>query len=102
MKNVQHGMIKATALSLLAASAVMAEGTIIRRRDLGIPETGTAAVTPAEAEESLLAARDVWMRTFLARALTRHSGRRAETARALGIGERTLFRYLEQYGIRDS
>lgn len=79
---------------------VMAEGSVIRRRDLGFAEALDGAEIAAT-EESLLAARDSWMKTFLARALKRHNGHRAETAKALGIGERTLFRYLEQYGIRD-
>lgn len=80
---------------------VMAEGTVVRRRDLGFPESSDTP-EPVATEESLLAARDSWMKTFLTRALKRHNGHRAETAKALGIGERTLFRYLEQYGIRDS
>jgi two-component system NtrC family response regulator len=83
---------------------VMAEGMVIRRRDLGIagrgedPEPSSAL---PEVDLSLNAARDDWMKSFLTKALKRHSGKRADTAKALGIGERTLFRYIEQFGIRD-
>lgn len=81
---------------------VMAEGAVIRRQDLGLTDAVVAGAAAGAAEESLEQARDSWMRVFLSRALKRHKGHRAETAKALGIGERTLFRYLEQYGIRDA
>jgi DNA-binding NtrC family response regulator len=92
----------------------MAEGTIIRRQDLklatgasdeafasprGEPAAASAAATFEV--ESLTEARDQWTRAFLTKALTRHAGKRAETAKALGIGERTLFRYIEQLAISD-
>ena len=34
------------------------------------------------------------------RALERNDGRRAETARRLGIGERTLYRKIKEYGLK--
>ncbi|MBM4251884.1 MAG: hypothetical protein FJ146_07925 [Deltaproteobacteria bacterium] len=53
----------------------------------------------AVTQPTLDEARNAWMRRFLQRALAKHNGRRSDTAKALGIGERTLFRYIEQFGI---
>lgn len=115
----------------VARAFVMADGLIIRRRDLDMNSDGHLDAQPthqdvrtisarqgaciadsldtvdsladAEGHEtiSLTEARDHWMRSFLIKALYKHKGHRAETAKALGIGERTLFRYLEQLDIRD-
>jgi DNA-binding NtrC family response regulator len=95
--------------NVIARAFVMAEGSAIQAQDLGLPAAalageGAAEAAPppsAEPDLTLDAARDAWMKAFLTRALKRHNGKRAETARALGVGDRTLFRYLEQYGIRD-
>ncbi len=92
--------------NVVGRAFVMAEGSIIRRGDLGGSELTIQAGGVAQPEaiqqlEPLTEARDAWMKGFLSRALKRFNGRRAETAKALGIGERTLFRYLEQYEIRD-
>jgi DNA-binding NtrC family response regulator len=86
----------------VARAFVMAEGSVIRRKDLGLAGGEESEVEEAlEVEVPLETARDEWMRDFLQKALKRHQGHRAETARALGVGERTLFRYLDQYGIKD-
>ncbi len=91
--------------NVVGRAFVMAEGTIIRRTDLGGGDLTAHAGKPQpeaiQQLEPLTEARDAWMKGFLMRALKRFNGRRAETAKALGIGERTLFRYLEQYEIRD-
>jgi DNA-binding NtrC family response regulator len=99
--------------NVVSRAFVMAESSVISRLDLGLGEgdPGLAGsdggdgslLTSLEGDgsEAFMAARDRWMRGFLQRALQRHNGRRAETARALGIGERTLFRYIEQLDIRD-
>lgn len=91
--------------NVVGRAFVMAEGSIIRRTDLGGTDVtavpGQPAPEAANQLEPLTEARDAWMKGFLMRALKRFNGRRAETAKALGIGERTLFRYLEQYEIRD-
>jgi DNA-binding NtrC family response regulator len=92
--------------NVVGRAFVMAEGSVIRRTDLGggDPAALPGITTPEQVAaqvEPLTEARDAWMKGFLMRALKRFNGRRAETAKALGIGERTLFRYLEQYEIRD-
>jgi DNA-binding NtrC family response regulator len=51
--------------------------------------------------DSLEAAKDDWMKKYITDALRIHGGKRGETAKALGIGERTLFRYLDQLHIND-
>ena len=95
--------------NVVSRAFVMAEGAVIRRKDLGLKGEGgpaDAAIDDRESEAESGAkdfndARDHWTRNFIARALKRHNGKRTDTAKALGIGERTLFRYLEQFGIRD-
>ena len=91
--------------NVVGRAFVMAEGSVIRRIDLGASEfAGAKAGSDVDAiagVKPLTEARDAWMKLFLERALRRYNGRRSETAKALGIGERTLFRYLEQYEIRD-
>ena len=90
----------------VARAFVMAEGRVIRKCDV----LGTAediGIFDDENDlgllkESLTDAREHWTRNYIIEALKRHGGKRGETARALGIGERTLFRYIEQYGIKDS
>ncbi len=91
--------------NVVGRAFVMAEGSVIRRFDLGggpasSSESNASEVAPMNVEP-LTEARDAWMKVFLSRALKRFNGRRSDTAKALGIGERTLFRYLEQYEIRD-
>lgn len=86
--------------NVVARAFVMAEGPVIRSKDLDFPSE-QGLLLGVDAEVSLGEAKDAWMREYLARALMRHGGRRGETARALGIGERTLFRYIEQFGIRE-
>jgi DNA-binding NtrC family response regulator len=41
------------------------------------------------------------MKKYITDALRIHGGKRSETAKALGIGERTLFRYLDQLHINN-
>jgi DNA-binding NtrC family response regulator len=90
--------------NVVARAFVMAEGPTIQAKDLGFEPRAGATIEDAgepASEPTLEAAKDAWMRSFLKRALRRHNGRRGETAKALGIGERTLFRYLEQLEIGD-
>ena len=89
--------------NMIGRAFVLADGDEITAQDLGIA-SGASPATPGAhniCHETLNAARDAWMKAFLADALRKHKGRRTETAKALGIGERTLFRYLDQFGIRD-
>lgn len=91
--------------NVVSRAFVMAEGQVIQRRDLGAAGGALAPETTAVEASALITlndARDVWLRNYLIQALKRHKGRRSDTAKALGIGERTLFRYIEQLDIRDA
>ena len=89
--------------NVVARAFVMADGPVIHATDLGdcaATETHASSVeTELEHAPTLEEARDAWMKHFLTKALDRHNGRRTNTAKALGIGERTLFRYIEQLEI---
>jgi DNA-binding NtrC family response regulator len=96
--------------NVVSRAFVMAEGSTIRTNDLGFSplKSENHAGDSVESynkeylpQESLEIARDNWMKTFLQKALKRHNSKRGDTAKALGIGERTLFRYIEQFDIRD-
>jgi DNA-binding NtrC family response regulator len=45
---------------------------------------------------------DTLTRQHIVETYRRHDGNKARTARALGIGRRTLYRLLDKYGISDS
>lgn len=84
--------------NIVSRACIMAEGPAIRQEDLAL-DPQLVNRQGAHKLDSLDEARDNWMRTYITEALRIHSGKRADTARALGIGERTLFRYLEQLNI---
>lgn len=99
--------------NVVSRACVMAEGLVIRRQDLGLADApGGSALAGSEIEQGsgslvaegmgsdLMSARDAWMKSYIQDVLKRNSGNRARTAKALGVGERTLFRYLEQLGIK--
>jgi DNA-binding NtrC family response regulator len=93
--------------NVVARAFVMSDGPMIHAKDLldvaavDTPTPAAAATfdTAHEHQSTLEEARDAWMKRFLTKALDRHNGRRTDTAKALGIGERTLFRYIEQLDI---
>lgn len=80
---------------------VTAEGSILP------PEQSKTEVTEKDKAKELLADEyveesvtlDDYEREVVKRALERNMGRRKETARALGISERTLYRKIKEYGL---
>ena len=80
---------------------VMCDGPVVQPSHLDANlNAGHSGLAGSDTEQPTLdEARNAWMRRFLEHSLARHNGRRSETAKALGIGERTLFRYIEQFGI---
>jgi len=89
--------------NIVSRACIMAEGIVIRREDLSLdpkllkdPESRSLQ---NQKLDSLEAAKDDWMKKYITDALRMHGGKRGETAKALGIGERTLFRYLDQLHI---
>jgi DNA-binding NtrC family response regulator len=91
--------------NIVSRACIMAEGIVIKRDDLALdPKLMTNADARMFGEQkldSLEAAKDDWMKKYITDALRIHGGKRGETAKALGIGERTLFRYLDQLHIND-
>lgn len=81
---------------------VMAEGPVIERTDLSFGDSALddSIASSDSATLDLAKARDNWMKAYITEALQRNNGNRTETARALGVGQRTLFRYLEQLNIK--
>ena len=86
-------------------ACVMSDGHFIESKDLEIHGPGETKVRRVSAKpeplEPLANAKSIWMKDYISKALSLHQGNRTKTARSLAIGERTLFRYLEQFNIRD-
>lgn len=80
---------------------VTAEGSILppEQSKTEVTEKDEAKELPADeyVEESVTL--DDYEREVVKRALERNMGRRKETARALGISERTLYRKIKEYGL---
>ena len=80
---------------------VPAEGSILppEQSKTEVTEKDKAKELPADeyVEESVTL--DDYEREVVKRALERNMGRRKETARALGISERTLYRKIKEYGL---
>lgn len=80
---------------------VTAEGSILppEQPKTEVTEKNKAKELPADeyVEESVTL--DDYEREVVKRALERNMGRRKETARALGISERTLYRKIKEYGL---
>lgn len=80
---------------------VTAEGSILppEQSKTEVTEKDKAKELPADeyVEESVTL--DDYERGVVKRALERNMGRRKETARALGISERTLYRKIKEYGL---
>lgn len=80
---------------------VTAEGSILppEQSKTEVTEKDRAKELPADeyVEESVTL--DDYEREVVKRALERNMGRRKETARALGISERTLYRKIKEYGL---
>ncbi len=86
---------------------IMADGEVIRAQDLQLSpddhhqDDDVHDVEGLEVEGGSLAdAKQEWLKAYISESLKRHDGNRAKTAKNLGIGQRTLFRYIEQLGIR--
>ena len=86
--------------NVLERAQILAEGTVITRDDL--PEnllTGSAAL-PAEASASPFDLEAVEHR-HVQEVLLRMKGNKLQTAKALGISRRALYRLIDKYGLLD-
>ncbi|NBW80136.1 sigma-54-dependent Fis family transcriptional regulator [bacterium] len=86
-------------------AVVMAESLVIRAADFGFVGRDTShSMDSAEGlpeSETLDLAKESWLRAYLLQALQKNSNNRSQTARALGISERTLFRHLDSLKIKE-
>ena len=80
---------------------VTAEGSILppEQPKTEVTEKDKAKELPADEYVEESATLDDYEREVVKRALERNMGRRKETARALGISERTLYRKIKEYGL---
>ncbi|MEZ4401565.1 MAG: sigma-54-dependent Fis family transcriptional regulator [Kofleriaceae bacterium] len=78
-------------------AAILADGATISVGDLQLPAAAPAAAPLVDAGDArpLAEARDAFIKAYVTAALDRHGGDREAAAAALGIGVRSLYRYLE-------
>jgi DNA-binding NtrC family response regulator len=88
--------------NVLERAQILAEGTTITTDDL--PENLTAAVRPAAREGAPESpdALDGVERRHVAEVLRNAGGNKVQTAKALGISRRTLYRLIDRYGLGES
>lgn len=86
---------------------LLADGPVIQAKDLGeiaanqeMPDIDPERSGASAAELPLSESKEDWMRGRIVDALDKNGWNKAATARTLGIGLRTLFRYIDQLGIR--
>jgi Nif-specific regulatory protein len=79
--------------NVIDSAVVMAERRVIEPGDLGLRDVGGEAV-----EECLQL--DFWERKLIQEAIDRTGGNVPEAAKLLGIGRATLYRKIDDYGIR--
>jgi DNA-binding NtrC family response regulator len=78
-------------------AAVLADGDALQPGDLQLPGSGDARdgeLELGDLDRPLAEARDGFVDRYVRAVLERHDGNREAAARALGIGVRTLYRYL--------
>jgi transcriptional regulator with GAF, ATPase, and Fis domain len=87
-------------INVISNILIMADNSVIAESDLS-PILGMEQETSDSSDRvaPLNEAKDKWLKTYIADALDMNLGNRVRTAKMLGIGERTLFRYIEQLGI---
>jgi DNA-binding NtrC family response regulator len=76
-------------------AAVLADGQTIGPADLRLDGTAPAAASPAQGIRPLVEAREEFVRAYVRQVLDLCHGNRERAARDLGIGVRTLYRYLK-------
>ena len=79
--------------NVIDSAVVMAEGHVIESGDLGLRDVA------GEAEEECLRL-DYWERKLIQEAIARTGSNVPEAAKLLGIGRATLYRKIDEYGIR--
>ncbi|HEY6564601.1 MAG TPA: sigma 54-interacting transcriptional regulator, partial [Pirellulaceae bacterium] len=78
--------------NVIDSAVVLADGNEIRVEDLGLRDAGTEDLETLRIDD--------WERKLIRRALDKTHGAVPEAAQLLGIGRATLYRKLEEYGIK--
>jgi transcriptional regulator with GAF, ATPase, and Fis domain len=86
-------------------AVVMAENLVIRAADFGFADRdvylSSDSADGLPESETLDQAKELWLKAYLLQALQKNSNNRSQTARVLGISERTLFRHLDSLKIKE-
>ena len=84
--------------NVVERAAVFADSGQIHSQDLDLDLP--AQSYDADEIENLEVAKSLWLKNHIERVLKRYGGHKGKTALALGVGRRTLFRYMEDLQIR--
>lgn len=81
---------------------IMSEGDVIQVSDLGMQSNTreSSNVDSRDLQENLELAYHTWLKRHLLLVLEKYDGNKTKAASALGVGLRTLFRYIEQLNIK--
>ena len=89
--------------NIIHRSLLITDGPVIGVGDLppGLGTGSTAPTAEGSAPISVAMSLDELEKAAIEKSLRRHGGNLSDVARQLGIGRSTLYRKLEQYGLRD-
>jgi transcriptional regulator with GAF, ATPase, and Fis domain len=100
IRQLQH--VVETAVVVAEDTCITADNlSIFVPKDMPLSDSPQASLERPNLGNSLSEAKSAWLRGYLTQMLDQHQWNRSLTAKSLGIGQRTLFRYLEQLKIQE-
>ena len=84
---------------IIERAIIFSDGNIIEEKDLNLPKFGNLYEYENESDEEILKLEDI-ERLHIRKALNVNDWNRENTARALGISQKTLYTKIKKYSLR--